>query len=152
MDHGLLEKLLADLVAAEVQFLVVGGIACALNGFVRTTEDLDILIDRQPANVQSMLEVLATFGDGYARELRVEDFGDEEGAVRLIEDFPVDIFTRIGGRHYADLIAHRRVHDGSVAIPYLSAEGLIELKSKSSRPRDRIDVESLRPIADGQRG
>ena len=27
-----------------VEFLVVGGVACALNGFIRATEDVDILI------------------------------------------------------------------------------------------------------------
>ena len=146
MDPGLLEKLLADLVSAEVRFLVVGGIACALNGFVRTTEDLDLLIDAEPANVRRLLDTLAGFGDGYARELEVADFGDEEGAVRLVEDFPVDIFTRMGGRRYDDLLPYRELHDGEVPIPFLGVEGLILLKSKSPRPQDRIDVEALRRI------
>ncbi len=34
-------KLLARLAEAEVKFLVVGGIAVALNGYVRLTEDGD---------------------------------------------------------------------------------------------------------------
>jgi len=58
MDPGLLEELLADLVAAEVGFVVVGGIACALNGVVRTTEDLDILIDSSPSNLSNGVRVL----------------------------------------------------------------------------------------------
>ncbi len=146
MDPGLLEKLLADLVGAEVRFLVVGGIACALNGFVRTTEDLDILVDAEQSNLRRLLDVLSGFGEGYARELDVADFTDEEGAVRLIEDFPVDIFTRMGGRRYEDLLAHLEVHDGGVPIPFLGAEGLILLKSGSPRPQDGIDVEALRRI------
>lgn len=146
MDPGLLEKLLADLVGAEVRFLVVGGIACALNGFVRTTEDLDILVDPDPGNLRRLLDVLAGFGEGFARELDIADFSDEEGAVRLIEDFPVDIFTRMGGRRYEDLLVHREVHDGDVPIPFLGAEGLILLKSGSPRPQDGIDVETLRRI------
>ena len=40
------EKLLAKLARAEVKFIIVGGVAVALNGFVRTTEDVDILIER----------------------------------------------------------------------------------------------------------
>jgi hypothetical protein len=39
------EKLLVELVRANVNFIVVGGIAVALNGFLRTTEDVDILVE-----------------------------------------------------------------------------------------------------------
>ncbi len=146
MDPSPFERLLADLSRADVRYLVVGGVACALNGFARTTEDVDILVDSEPLNVRRMLDVLELFGDGYARELRVEDFGDEEGAVRLIEDFPVDIFTRMGGRRYADMLRYRKVFVGAAEIPYVDAEGLIVLKSGSLRERDRIDVESLKRL------
>jgi len=128
--------------------VVAGRVACALNGHVRTTEDLDLVVDAEPGNVRRMLDVLAGFGEGHARELLVADFGDEEGAVRVIEDFPVDLFTRIGGLRYADLEAHRKVHDGEVEVPYLDAEGLILLKSKSHRPQDRLDVEALHRLGE----
>lgn len=35
------EKLLALLTASGVRFLVVGGVAVILNGYVRLTEDID---------------------------------------------------------------------------------------------------------------
>ena len=120
--------------------------ACALNGFVRTTEDVDILVEREPDNLRRMLEVLRTVGEGYARELRVDDFSDEEGAVRLVEDFPIDIFTRLGGRTYGDLLEHRKLSEGDPPIPFLDASGLILVKSGSSRPQDRFDVEALRRL------
>ncbi|HVS08742.1 MAG TPA: hypothetical protein VMS76_02625, partial [Planctomycetota bacterium] len=80
------------------------------------------------------------------RELRVEDFPDEEGAVRLVEDFPIDIFTRMGGLRYGDLLPHRRLHPGDAPIPFVDAEGLIRLKSGSPRPQDKLDVEALRRL------
>ena len=146
MDPGPFERLLAELSRAEVRYLVVGGLACALNGYVRTTEDVDLLVDPDPGNVKKLLRVLVGFGEGHARDLRVEDFSDEEGAVRLVEDFPVDIFTRMGGRHYSDMLPYRAVRTGEVPIPYVNAEGLILLKSDSLRPQDRIDVEALRRL------
>ncbi|HVS09806.1 MAG TPA: hypothetical protein VMS76_08015, partial [Planctomycetota bacterium] len=112
MEPGPFESVLAALSRAEVRYLVVGGVACALNGFVRTTEDVDILVDAEPENVRRMIAALSRIGEGYARELRVEDFPDEEGAVRLVEDFPIDIFTRMGGLRYGDLLPHRRLHPG----------------------------------------
>src|SRR5438270_10772010 len=58
------EKLLVSLVRAEVDFIVVGGVAVALNGFVRTTDDVEILIERSPENVAHLLDALKHFGAG----------------------------------------------------------------------------------------
>lgn len=148
MNPGPFESVLAALSRAEVRYLVVGGVACALNGFVRTTEDVYILVDADPDNLRRLLSVLASFGEGHASELRVEDFTDEEGAIRLIEDFPIDMFTRMGGKRYADMLPHKRVHDGEAPIPFVDVEGLILLKSGSVRQRVRIDVEALRQLRD----
>src|SRR6266446_6870642 len=45
------EKLLAKLARADVKFIIVGGVAVALNGFLRTTEDVDILIESSADSV-----------------------------------------------------------------------------------------------------
>lgn len=147
MEAGPFEKLLVDLSRAEVRFLVVGGVACALNGYARTTEDVDILIDSDPANVARLLRSLERLGEGHARELSPADFPDEEGAVRLIEDFPLDIFTRMGGRRYADMQRYRKTSElDGVEIPFVDIDGLILLKSGSVRGRDQIDVELLKRL------
>jgi len=146
MDPGPFASVLAALSRAEVRYLVVGGVACALSGVVRTTEDVDILVDREPENLRRLLRTLEQIGEGFARELSIEDFTDEEGAVRLIEDFPIDMFTRMAGRRYADMLPYRRLHPGDLPIPYVGPEGLILLKSGSHRPVDKLDVEALRRL------
>jgi hypothetical protein len=152
MDPGPFEKLLVALSRADVRYLVVGGVACVLNGFTRTTEDVDLLIDADPQNVAQLLGVLAHLGDGHARELRVSDFTDEEGAIRLIEDYPIDMFTRMGGRTYADMLRFRKLHAGQAPIPFVDVDGLILLKSGSVRERDRIDVEVLKRLSQREPG
>ena len=139
------EKLLAKLARAEVKFIIVGAVAVALNGFVRTTEDVDILIESSAENVTRLLGELRNFGEGHARELSPADFSESEGAIRIIEDFPLDVFTVMRGKHYADLIASTkstRIDD--VDVSYLDAEALIALKGDSQRDQDRIDVSALR--------
>jgi hypothetical protein len=132
---------------------VVEGAAGALSCFARSTEDLDLLLDASPDNLERLLATLAQFGDGYARELRPSDFSDEEGAIQLVEDFPIDMFVRMGGLRYADLLAHRRTNEiGGVAIPYVDVDGLLLLKSGSLRPRDQIDVEILTRLKAGKYG
>jgi predicted nucleotidyltransferase len=143
------EKLLAKLARAEVKFIVVGGVAVALNGFVRTTEDVDILIEVSADNVIRLLRELGHFGEGHARGLTAADFTDSEGAIRIIEDFPLAMFTIMRGKRYADLIGTTkttRIDD--FEIRYLNAEGLIVLKGDSQRDQDRIDVSALRSLQD----
>jgi hypothetical protein len=62
------EKLLADLAKAGIDFAVVGGVAVSLNGFVRATDDLDILVSEEPQNIQNLLARLSQWGEGWARE------------------------------------------------------------------------------------
>jgi hypothetical protein len=143
------EKLLAKLARADVKFIIVGGVAVALNGFVRTTEDVDILIEASAENVVRLLDELRHFGEGHARELSIGDFSDSEGAIRVIEDFPLDVFTIMRGKRYADLVgATKTTRIDDVEVRYLNAEGLIALKGDSQRDQDRIDVAALRSLQD----
>lgn len=143
------EKLLVLLVRNGVEFTTVGGIAVCLNGYVRLTEDVDILIGRNPENINKLISTLAGFGEGFGGELVPEDFADEEGAIRVIEvmeNCQVDIFVRMKGLYledFADDVVFFKTSD-DVAIPFLGPEGLITLKSTSLREKDRVDVSVLK--------
>jgi hypothetical protein len=54
--HGLLEAL--D--KAGVRFVVIGGVAVGAHGYVRGTEDLDVVPDPDPENLARLAETLAT--------------------------------------------------------------------------------------------
>ncbi|HEY0256152.1 MAG TPA: hypothetical protein VGC39_01820 [Candidatus Methylacidiphilales bacterium] len=59
------EELLDRLVKEQVKFTLVGGLAVCLNGFVRTTDDVDILVDNSPDNIARLARCLKDFGEGY---------------------------------------------------------------------------------------
>ncbi len=144
------ESLLVKLSRARVDFLVAGGVAVCLNGFVRTTQDLDLLVEPSPANLHRLLSCLADFGDGYSRELTAQDFPLEEGAVRVVEDFTVDLFTVMRSKTYQDFKVTARALDISdVTVCYLDPHALIELKSASVREKDQLDVAALRELVSG---
>lgn len=149
------EKLLARLAESGVRFILVGGLAVALHGYVRLTEDVDILLDSSEENLSRFLACLADFGEGFARELSVADFTDEEGAIRIVEETEqsqLDIFTRISGQQFGDLIADAGEFPMSGRIiRYASKSALIRLKSASSRDKDRLDVSALRQLQDNPR-
>jgi len=144
-------RLLVDLADSGVDFITVGGLACAMNGYVRMTEDVDILVRRTDENLALLLRTLLDVGEGFAGELTVDDFPDEEGAVRVIEDFPIDIFVRMNGRTYELLEQHILFKVlGETRIPYLDVPGLLMLKSESLREKDRVDVIALQRLLRGE--
>jgi hypothetical protein len=126
-------------------YILVGGLAVDLCGFARSTEDVDIIVNHSPENIKKMLACLTLFGEGSARELTVEDFTVEEGCIRVVEDFPVDIFVVMSGYTYADLLKYSAVYNTkqNVSIRHLNAQGIMMLKKDSLRPKDRIDIEAL---------
>lgn len=141
------EELLAGLVLAGVDFAVVGGVAVILNGYHRQTSDTDILVDPSPENVNRLLGFLADWGEGWARELRSDDFVPQEGAIRVIEEFELDLFTQMRGRRLSDFRPHLRyLQSEDCRIAYLNPSQLIELKSGSWRDKDRLDVAAMTEI------
>lgn len=141
------EKLLAALASHAVDFAVAGGVAISLNGFIRATDDVDIIVHEAPANIEKLLQCLRGWGEGFARELNVSDFVPQEGSIRLVEDFELDIFTRMKGKSLEDFRPRlRSVEISGFRIPYLAPEDLIFLKEGSWREKDQFDVAAMKKI------
>lgn len=140
-------KLLAGLVRARVDFAVVGGLAVIFNGYPRLTLDADIIVDDTPDNLGRLLAELGKWGEGFARELTPGDFTPEEGAIRIAEEFELDIFTRLRGLGWRDFQPRLRwVEFTDVRIPYLSPQDLLHCKENSVREKDILDVIALKKI------
>jgi hypothetical protein len=115
------ERLLAGLARNGIDFAVVGGLAVILNGYPRLTLDADILVQNSPENLRRLLDYLKTWGEGWARELKVEDFNVDQGAIRISEDFDLDIFTNMRGKSLADFRSNlRHFNSDDVRIACLS--------------------------------
>ncbi len=146
------EKLLVTLANGDVDFCVVGGLAVILNGYVRLTEDVDILVSESPVNIGRLLDVLRGWGEGWARELMVEEFVGQEGSIRVQEEFDLDIFTRMRGKSLTDFRPRLRIFEtGGVRIAYLSPSDLIFLKEGSFRDKDKLDTLAMREILEREK-
>lgn len=144
-------SVLAALARSDVDFLVVGGLAVAQAGYARYTEDVDLLVEPSESNLVRLISALAAVGDGAAAELSPDDFPLEEGAIRVVEDVVIDLFTLMSGRTYADLLPLSEQHDiEGESVHFLGAEGLIRLKAASLRPKDQLDVAALRDLLAGR--
>ena len=65
-----------------VRYAVVGGFAMAHHGFARPTEDIDLLIDPDPANVERVRQALCVLADHASLEVRAGDLDACEGRGR----------------------------------------------------------------------
>ncbi len=144
------EKLLALLASSGVRFIVVGGVAVAIQGYVRLTEDVDLLIENTTENIDRLLKVLIGYGEGFARQLSSADFAEEEGAIRIVEEteqMQIDIFTLMSGRRFTEVLRDAdRFEVSGHRIEVASKRSLIEWKERSPRDKDRLDAGALRQL------
>ena len=123
---------------AGANYLVCGAQACILHGLVRTTEDVDILVEPTEENCQRVIDGLARMEDGAARELTAKDIL-ENVVVKVADEVEVDVSTRAWKVSYAEALpGARRVDVEGVSIPFLGLDALIASK-ETYRQQDAID-------------
>ena len=138
----------AELLEAEgVEYALIGGYALALQGIVRLTEDVDVLVAPTPENARRWVRALSKLPDGAAKELAGDDtLHTENYAIRINDEFTVDVMNSASGFSWDDLLPYRRRID---AINVVSLEGLLRMKEKG-RLKDQADAEAIRRALRGE--
>jgi len=130
---------------AGARYLVVGGQACILHGLVRTTEDVDLLIDASEDNARKVIAALAQLEDHAAAELTPADLL-ENVVVKIADEVQVDVSTSAWKVRYSDAIATAQsVVIDQVTVPYLGLDCLIASK-ETYREQDQWDVSRLKDL------
>jgi hypothetical protein len=147
MNPDALLDLLARLQSEGVAYVLVGGHAVRLNGFARTTEDIDILLPSSLENGRRVIRALSYLSS--AKELDPEWFdppADAPENIRIADDLLIDILFAANGQTYESLQPHiRTITVDGVEIRTLDIEGLLKTKT-DYRDKDRIDREVLTRI------
>lgn len=123
---------------AKARYLVIGGHACILHGLVRTTEDVDILIEASEENCAGVIQALSQMEDGAAGELSPRDLLDHV-VVKIADEVEVDVSTRAWTVTYPEALpGAQKVQLDGVTIPFLGIDALIASK-ETYREQDSID-------------
>lgn len=124
------------------RYLVIGGQACILHGLIRTTEDVDILVEASEENCERVIQALSRMADGAARELTARDILDNV-VVKIADEVEVDVSTHAWKVTYPEaLTGSRVVHVDGVTIPFLGLDALIASK-ETYREQDAVDRQRL---------
>lgn len=147
-----LAGLLRALVDAEVRFVVIGGIAVAAHAAIRATEDVDIVPDPGPENLDRLLQVLETLDARLLlnpdREIDSEVRASLHRARNLTVTTPLgdlDVVQRLPGvPSFAALDADAvAVELFDVSFRVCSREHLIAMKRARGSSLDLADLERL---------
>ena len=125
------------------RYVVVGGFAVIEHGFTRATEDIDLLIEDSPANLEKVRTALQVLPDKAAREVTDQDLR-EFVVVRVADEVVVDLMLRAGGVSFSEAreeIEQRTIE--GVSIPFASARLLWQTK-QTHREKDELDRQFLK--------
>ncbi len=131
------------------RYIVVGGMAIIQLGFVRATEDIDLLVDASTENVARIKQAMSILPDNAAADVEDSDVA-EYTVVRVADEFVVDLMQKACGVDFDQarpLIEHHEI--SGVNVPFASAELMWRLK-QTVREKDKLDQLFLRRILDSE--
>jgi len=150
-------SLVEALVAAEVEFIVVGGLAAAAHGSPRVTQDIDVVYSRTPANLDRLVRALAPSspylrgappGLPFAWSIETIRRGLNFTLSTSIGD--IDLLGEItGGGGYEALLPHTiQVDLFGRPCRCLDLPTLIRVKRAAGRPKDLETIAELEALED----
>jgi hypothetical protein len=127
-----------------VDYLLIGGYAVSIHGYIRATNDLDVWVKISEQNANGIVDVLREFG--FALETLTADlFLAPNQVIRMgMPPLRLEILTSVAGVEFDECFADKDVVtiDG-LAVPVISLPRLRQNKRAAGRPKDLADLDNL---------
>jgi len=154
------EDILREFQKHKIQYIVIGGIAVNLHGALRSTADLDILLEMSEDNLKRFLVILKRSNYRSKQPINLVQIADKKNREYLVrqKNLKAVNFYKAGSFEEVDIIidapftfkeAKKDIvwaGSGSTRIPLLSIDGLIKMKKKAGRTIDKLDIDALKRI------
>lgn len=168
MKLASIETIFRALNDAGVRYLVAGGLAVNAHGYLRLTNDVDLVVALDPENIVQAFKALATLGYKPLVPITAEQFADPALRRQWIDEKGMKVLNFFSDRHRettVDMFVYEPFEfDTEYAaamqgelLPglytrFVSIPALIRMKEAANRPRDLDDIQHLRWILEDQNG
>ena len=138
------KEFLKSLNSNSVEYLLIGGYAVSIYGYIRATNDLDIWVKISPENAARINRTLRAFGFA-AAGLSVDLFLTRNNVVRIGQPpIRIEILTSISGVEFDVCYAEKEmILIDEILVPVISLASLRQNKASSGRAKDLADLENL---------
>jgi hypothetical protein len=126
-----------------VKYVLVGGYAVILHGYIRSTADMDIWVDKTKENYQNLKKALDQFGapsfsenEFLGGEFNVWGFGREPNRIELMNEVKGLVFD-------IAYINSKTFKQGDLEIRFIDFSDLLDAKKAAGRFKDKNDIEQL---------
>jgi len=128
----------------QVEYLLVGGYAVTIHGYVRATGDMDIFVAATRDNAERVVAAIREFGFNVP-ELSADVVLESRKILRMgSAPLRIEIMSQIDGVEFG--ACHRRaleVRLGELRVPVISLRDLRTNKLAAGRHKDLDDLENL---------
>jgi len=154
-------KIFKELNKRKIKYLVAGGVAVNLHGFVRATADLDIMLLMNDENICRYTALIKELGYKPRVPVKVEEFADKLKRQEWIDEKGMKVFSVYNPKNmmegmdvmieeyinFEEAYGRRKiVKTTGVEVPLISIQDLVKLKELAGRGRDLIDIAALKEI------
>ena len=158
---GEIEAVLDALNRSQARYLVVGGVAVVLHGYLRTTADLDLVLHHTSDNVLRAVHALADLQYRPRAPVPLEAFALPGARESWLREKGLTVFSLWSPAHPTleiDLFVSEPfdfevVYARALRVPLerseatvIALDDLIAMKRQAGRPRDQEDVAALEAL------
>lgn len=136
------------MIAANVQFVMIGGYAYNLYRNPRATGDIDFIVSAESANQQRLRAVLTKFGFASTLPPAQQQLIESNNVLMLGRSpFRIDLMTQIDGVTFEEVEnTCQLILIDDLQVPVISPEMLLKNKRSTGRAKDTADAEELEKL------
>jgi hypothetical protein len=129
----------------DVEYILVGGMAVILHGYVRTTGDMDVWVKKTGENYKKIVKAFQEFRMPVF-DMSRENFLSDDFDVWMfgVEPVKIELMTAVKGLEFEEAYKHSQIHnEDGMPVRYLHINSLIDAKKAAGRYKDLDDISQL---------
>ena len=129
----------------DVEYVLVGGMAVILHGYVRGTGDMDIWVNKTTDNYKKLVKAFTQFGMPVFDMTEKAFLGNEFDVWGIgVQPIRIEIMTAVKGLNFEETYKLSQFYDEEgLKIRFIHLNHLIEAKKAAGRFRDLDDIDQL---------